>query len=677
MKFKIVFYTLFIAVCLSTLILFKPFRYVDNQKSYIVCKKDNSHFEIGPNLIYTFTQSLDDFNDKKARKLCEYKTIRDYADSQKTPQEVNYIFYPVYTTESSWSDVLFSSMLIFAALVILIRHKKNVPTEVKATVTFAIEVLFWTTAWIFVYTQSVIHLRFIFPPKPNDNFLILGVYPEPFEIPLYLVLTFLFIYLIYALRPRITDFIMKIPKSIQYVLFILLAVLFLQNLGEFPLQTPLSEKSLFIPLVYLFTSCFFIFEMLILEHSHLKDKLKNIWIYSIVFCLIAIFTFPPRFVISGVDYSYFYGPIWEITQGKTIFTEISSQYGFLSILFLSVLHKVALPLSYLPILVWALFVIQYFLCFHLIFKQSKSLAFGLLGLFCILTFNYFAVRVIPTDYPQAGPLRWLPLILSLFMLSRAKHFTSHKLIFFIALASFWMIDVGIELLLAYAFSLYMLVMIKRESIKYMIKALSWLFIFLLAIFIFIQTVHIALGYTSVNFLAVFTKLQQYSSSGFGMLPIESKTYFWIGILFYFASILYAFQKNERTLLFSANLTLLASIYYVGRSHPAELYTVSLFIFLNAFLLLSLFYRDIKTLRIKIITLAFLFFFFILFPAFHRTVAIASSIETRIQRFMKGDILKPEMDEVLEKKYSREKHMIQEAFPEKEILVISGDDTYLL
>ena len=121
----IVLYVFFISISIGVFFIFKPFQYIDNQKSYLICTKDQSRFEIGPNLIYAFSRSLDSYNDKKARKLCEYKTIRDYADSQKTPETVNYKFYPVYTNESSWLNAIQAGVYTFIVLAFLIELTKK------------------------------------------------------------------------------------------------------------------------------------------------------------------------------------------------------------------------------------------------------------------------------------------------------------------------------------------------------------------------------------------------------------------------------------------------------------------------------------------------------------------------------------------------------------------------
>lgn len=119
----------FLLICLSfgMIIIFKPFTFVDNDKSKIVCDKNGSSFDAGPNFIYTFEEKLDSFNDEKARKLCEFNTIRDYINFYKTPP-LNYQFKPHYKTNSSWGDASLMTLASFALglLAIEIAKKKSV-----------------------------------------------------------------------------------------------------------------------------------------------------------------------------------------------------------------------------------------------------------------------------------------------------------------------------------------------------------------------------------------------------------------------------------------------------------------------------------------------------------------------------------------------------------------------
>ena len=123
MKKSIVYfvsYVLLLVISFSVFYIFKPYSYVDNATSHIICNKNSASFESGWNFVYAFDAKLDEFNDIKARKMCEYNLVKDYDNTVKTPPEVNYRFEPNYIKESSWADTIFmaSATLIFGFIFI-------------------------------------------------------------------------------------------------------------------------------------------------------------------------------------------------------------------------------------------------------------------------------------------------------------------------------------------------------------------------------------------------------------------------------------------------------------------------------------------------------------------------------------------------------------------------------
>lgn len=117
-------YTIIVSFSFAVFMILKPFSYIDNVNSYIVCDNE-SRFDIGPNFIYSFEDKLDEFNDGKARKLCEFNLIKDYGKSLKTAKKLNYVFYPVYKQESSIQNSFlgFIITLLFGILAIEIMAK--------------------------------------------------------------------------------------------------------------------------------------------------------------------------------------------------------------------------------------------------------------------------------------------------------------------------------------------------------------------------------------------------------------------------------------------------------------------------------------------------------------------------------------------------------------------------
>lgn len=555
--------------------------------------------------------------------------------------------------------------------------------EWSKIVGYAIEVFFVTNVFVFIYNAILMVWRFYYRYPIADQFLMLGVYPEPLEIPLYVIGVFCMVLFIFYLHARKSNY-QNPPFALPIKIGVLavLIFIFLGTLGDYPLsniKSHLSISKMFFTYVVLCIAV--ILEGVLIVRVLKRKALGTFFIYSFIFFLVLLFTFPPRFVISGVDYSYFFGPIIEIMYGKTLYTEVTSQYGFLSVLFLSLFAKAGvLALPYLPLVVWLLLCLQYLACFYLYFRQSKSLVFSLLGLISILTINYFTVRVIPTDYPQSGALRWLPLILPAIVLYKQKSILSPLLIFCIGLLSLWMVDTGIELILAYSATAFMLFLRKKITVKQACMSVMMLLLIISALFLSINILHIIFGYAAINPVLIFTKLRQYSQFGFGMLPIEAKNYYWIFILFYFAAISFVFRKrqvheDDTIVLFVANCAFFAGFYYIGRSHPAELYTISLMMLFMFFVFFGNIYRHMQRL-LRQWTLLGIFIFFIMFPAYFRQDALAESIEVRIKRLRQGAPFIPELNTILDTKYEKEISLIKREIKEKEAVIISGDDTYL-
>lgn len=102
---------LILASCsLAVFMIFRPFKSIDNVNSNLACH-NQSQYKSGPNLVFSFNGKLDDYNDKKARKVCQYGIIRDYKDEYKASDKVNYDYHPVYIRESNLNDAVLALFL--------------------------------------------------------------------------------------------------------------------------------------------------------------------------------------------------------------------------------------------------------------------------------------------------------------------------------------------------------------------------------------------------------------------------------------------------------------------------------------------------------------------------------------------------------------------------------------
>lgn len=562
-----------------------------------------------------------------------------------------------------------------------------------------IESFLITNIWIFLFNTLLFYLRLKIPAPSIVDFVVIWPKPEPSEIPLYIILTFTVVIGIYflhkffvkpvSLEIKLTS---TYQKAAKYIFFGFMLIIFISNLGSYPLKgviqpdfkSDLDFFGYFYFFVYLGAIILIIIESSIISNLFKNKKTLLIGLGSaLILLIIALFTFEPRFPLSPHDYSYFFGPIYEVAQGKTLYTEATSQYGFLSILFLAVLLRIELlSFAYLPAFIWVMYIILYFFCFFFIYRVSRSLTLALLGLFSIITLNYFSLYHLPISIPQVGAMRWLPVILSAVLFYRLKHIDSKAFIFLTGLLSFWVVDSGLSIILAYFATLFIFFLARITDLKKTVKA-GLMFLFsLISIFTLLNITLIVSGFRTIDIFQIFLRLRQYTQAGFGMLPIESQTYFWIVMFIYFFSIVFFFRKEKRDFydhftIFIANLSFASSIYYVGRSHPHNLFHISIFPLLNVFLLISQFLKKIKSSNFLLLTYIFLFLIFIFIPAYDRKEALAKNIKTKVEKLLEGSVFTSDFDAMVNKRFWQETKLIKDNLTDPEVAILSIDDTYLL
>ena len=99
--------------------------------------------------------------------------------------------------------------------------------------------------------------------------------------------------------------------------------------------------------------------------------------------------------------------------------------------------------------------------------------------------------------------------------------------------------------------------------------------------------------------------------------------------------------------------------------------------INLFILLAIIISYIKSAQTKKFVYLILFILFIFFPAYQRKNVIAKNLKNRYERYLQGNIFQAQMDDFFSKNYSSEINLIKNTFPEKKILLIQSDDTFLL
>lgn len=104
-------YILIISLSIGAFWLFRPFQYIDNYESRVICN-NGVIYQTGPSVIFSTDGTIDTWNEKKTEKLCAYGMVLDYYDMYKAPGNVNYRFSPAYQTDSSWQQALFAFLVL-------------------------------------------------------------------------------------------------------------------------------------------------------------------------------------------------------------------------------------------------------------------------------------------------------------------------------------------------------------------------------------------------------------------------------------------------------------------------------------------------------------------------------------------------------------------------------------
>ena len=97
-------------------------------------------------------------------------------------------------------------------------------------------ILIVSNIWIILYTSLLDYLNFKFPAVVKTAFYRPeAVFPEPFEIRLYLILTFIFTFVIWLGLKYLQRINWRINPLLNTALFIFLTILFIRKIGQYPL----------------------------------------------------------------------------------------------------------------------------------------------------------------------------------------------------------------------------------------------------------------------------------------------------------------------------------------------------------------------------------------------------------------------------------------------------------
>ncbi len=559
------------------------------------------------------------------------------------------------------------------------------PTFILIITIGALHVFQFLTAWFDLGPISRVDFSFFLPE---------WVRPEPFKIPIYLMIMCSIAvgsvvlrryYLVFLSRLEKQQFFLKI---VPYVC-VCLSVYFVWLLGVFPLfnfdqvTLPRTVTSIGYSLVWA--------GILIFLPNYLQKK--NRWSDAVVIGMIVVFTYMPTFPVSLFDYSYFIGPAAAAAAGKTLYLQAPSQYGYGSILLFAVAEKF-IPgiLLDMGIYMWVLYVVEVVLLYIFFRKHTGSLRAGLLVVAAMITLSFFSIVSIPFGIPQAAAFRWT-IFIATFLLIFKNERTAR--LWSVAWLTFLVVDVG----LAINISLFLYWSIRFLAGNLTFRQLLKIFAVyaggLLLGFFFFSLLSFYLSGNIVNPFLIFHTLSQYGAQGFGMLPLDTKTYFWVYVITMIISFfVYANTVKEsvwsRSVLLSSLLFFTGAIYMVGRSHPHNLFNLSPLWLLNFFVLLTPFWRRIERANMmsKRIAYGTAFCLLIVFPAFCRGNNLAHLLREKIGRLPLAQHLPGKLRtdftvdferdlRTLPVTYAKETQLLQETFPQprQEVVILALNSTY--
>ncbi len=389
----------------------------------------------------------------------------------------------------------------------------------------------------------------------------------------------------------------------------------LNETGFFPENNFKLTTFIIISLLLIFSYFFLIF-------NKSFEKKAGIVFYILSFLSIAILTLNFE-KLNFYDYAYYAGPINDILHGKYLLYNSISQYGFLSIIFLSIpFYFVKLNLTNLTILnsvaiiggFTALLAIAQFL-----YKNKYYALF-------VLIFIIFANHITAGHgyYLQTNALRfgmWMLICLSIINEVKNSHSKFSKVweaitLLLISVSVFWIFDNGIYVLLAY-FSYKIFDSLQEDAkntFSIIKKTLLKLAVSVGVVFLLINGFYIFILNINPNW-SYYISDSVYYLHGYGLMIFPNSSWPWFFILTYAVSLCLLFTQRKfnfgkdklsenRVFSFIVFYGIFQFTYFVGRSHLNNLHHVFVPFSLSLFyiiLIIIQYTKSLSDIKIKIIT----------------------------------------------------------------------------
>lgn len=538
-----------------------------------------------------------------------------------------------------------------------------------------LDVLILTNLFAFLYQLIVIFLNKSVPFKQTLHFLPgmqHAVSPEPYEVPVYIgmiVLCSLFIAL------KIRNKTKQKPKKVPIFFIIILSLMLFMNLGPYPLMQ--IESGSIVTLIYIF---FLLLSLGLfwLLFNRARTIFRTGLVYTLLFLFLAFVLFEPRMPVNNHDFSFFFGPVLQISRGIGMYKDVFVQYGFLPIIAFSLLLKAqVLNPFHMTTMIWLMYVIEFMLIFIIVYKTTELRTIALITLGSVIVISYNSLLSLAIAYPQTGAFRWLAciVVITTSLFSRITH---KKFIIVTTIMTFMNLDTGIVIAIGYALTLLIEALSHRISYFNAMKTYIVYLLFMMIFFGLCMILFLFMKWPLINPnpLIMFHTITKYAKDGFGMLPFPQYTYFWLVSFFCFSAIWYGLKRSITTLLLAAHIAILGSVYFVGRSHPHNLFHIAVLVIPIMGILCGLFYKNLREQSYKRLFLIFYTLLSIIIPAIFRGDAIKNNLIQVAAYYGKESIEKPILESKIHQKYNKELRWLTDGKEKSPILILSYDESYL-
>lgn len=367
--------------------------------------------------------------------------------------------------------------------------------------------------------------------------------------------------------------------------------------------------------------------ILIISFFSLKIKFlsKPPVIKTICFLIVTLFIiFSIKKPINYHHYSYYIGPAYEISQHKSILSQVPSQYGYLSVHFVkNILSPFGINFVNFNQLNTSLFTIFFIFICLIIFKIIKNA--GVATIFSITAIGFTTMFSMYKTflYPSSGPLRFgfgiIIILLILYLKNNKKILIATILV---SITCFWSIETATYIVPAWIFTLTCQNYINNQKIKpFLLKTLKQIGILFGLIFIIFAIIftyewnHIKTFPDILNYLQFANAFKD----GYGseLIPKFGNYYITIAILLLglTLSIFTTINKVKNNLTIILNFLSIHNIaifsYFIGRSHENNILNISVFLFIELIisfkLIESIFFKKNKEKLFKMIIFPFVLF----------------------------------------------------------------------